>query len=100
VITSSGAAGRLLGLSVLSPSVGRVMDDLITYGSGLDLVERPVEPSEAGLAPREVGDLVVQVKRGGELLDHDDPRAGPLREGDRLITIVRASQEPPSRPVL
>jgi voltage-gated potassium channel len=100
VITSSGAAGRLLGLSVLSPSVGRVMDDLITYGSGLDLIERPVTPAEAGLTPRQVGDLVVQVKRGKKLLDHDDPEAAPLRDTDRLITIVRASDEPPPVPAL
>jgi voltage-gated potassium channel len=94
VITSSGAAGRLLGQSVLSPSVGRVMDDLITYGSGLDLIERPVDPSEAGLAPREVRDLVVSVMRDARLLDHDDPEANPLRATDRLITICRASDGP------
>ncbi|NUS13955.1 MAG: potassium channel family protein [Streptomyces sp.] len=89
VITSSGSAGRLLGLSVLSPSVGRVMDDLITYGSGFDLIERPVEASEAGRTPREVADLVVSVKRGSRLLGHDDPEASPLQATDRLITIHR-----------
>lgn len=89
VITSSSAAGRLLGLSMLSPSVGRVMDDLITYGSGLDLIERPVEAAEVGRAPREIHDLVVSIKRGDRLLDHDDPEAGPLRAGDRLIAIQR-----------
>lgn len=90
VITSSSAAGRLLGLSMLSPSAGRVMDDLITYGSGLDLIERAVEPSEVGRAPRELGDLVVSVRRGEALLDHDDNELGALRDGDRLIAIHRA----------
>ena len=90
VITSSAAAGRLLGLSMLSPSAGRVMDDLITYGSGLDLIERPIEPSEVGLASRDLRDLVVSVKRGDRLLDHDDPAASPLRAGDRVIAIHRA----------
>ncbi|WP_327289864.1 potassium channel family protein [Streptomyces sp. NBC_01198] len=99
VITSSGAAGRLLGLSVLSPSVGQVMDDLITYGSGLDLVERPVADSEVGLAPRDVRDLVVSVKRGSRLLDHDDPEAAPLRATDRLITIRRATDDPAAAPL-
>ncbi|WUH92144.1 potassium channel family protein [Streptomyces sp. NBC_00433] len=99
VITSSGAAGRLLGLSVLSPGVGRVMDDLITYGSGLDLIERPVALSEAGTAPRDVRDLVVSVVRDARLLDHDDPEAAPLRATDRLIAIRRATEGPTAAPL-
>jgi voltage-gated potassium channel len=98
VITSSGAAGRLLGLSVLSPSVGQVMDDLITYGSGLDLIERPVGAAETGKAPREVRDLVVSVMRDARMLGHDDPEAAPLRAGDRLITIRRSSDGPAAAP--
>ncbi|SEG42943.1 voltage-gated potassium channel [Actinacidiphila yanglinensis] len=91
VITSSGAAGRMLGMSMLSPSAGKVMDDLLTYGSGLDLVERAVGPSEVGRTPRELGDLVVAVKREERLLDHDDRELGALRDGDRLIAIHRAT---------
>lgn len=94
VITSSGSVGRMLGLSMLSPNVGRVMDDLITYGSGLDLIERPVAPSEAGRGPREIADLVVSVLRGSRLLDHDDPEVPPLRATDRLITIHRTDGRP------
>ncbi|SFE23423.1 voltage-gated potassium channel [Actinacidiphila alni] len=95
VITSSSAAGRLLGLSMLSPSVGVVMDDLITYGSGLDLIERPVTKDEAGRAPRDLHDLVVSVKRGHRLLDHDDPEVTPLQLTDRLIAIHRAGPAAP-----
>lgn len=90
VVTSSGAAGRMLGLSMLSPSAGRVMEDLITYGSGLDLVERPVTKAEAGRSPRELRDLVVAVKRGHRLLDPDDPEAAVLEPTDRIIAIQRA----------
>ncbi|MDX3214708.1 potassium channel family protein [Streptomyces sp. ME02-6991-2B] len=92
VVTSSGAAGRLLGMSMLSPSAGEVMEELISYGSGLDLIERPVTKAEAGLNPREVGDLVVVVKRGHRLLDHDNPEASPLKLTDRLIVVHRTSQ--------
>ncbi|MER5306889.1 potassium channel family protein [Streptomyces sp. NPDC002773] len=95
VITSASAAGRLLGLSVLSPSAGTVMEDLIQQGSGLDLVERPVTKSEAGKSPRETGDLVVSVLRGHRLLGYDDPAANPLQLTDRLITIVRAAAVTP-----
>lgn len=95
VITSASAAGRLLGLSVLSPSAGTVMEDLIQQGSGLDLVERPVIKAEVGMNVRETDDLVVSVLRGHRLLGYDDPAASPLQLTDRLITIVRVTNEPP-----
>ncbi|MFH8608641.1 potassium channel family protein [Streptomyces sp. NPDC018029] len=91
VITSASAAGRLLGLSVLSPSAGMVMEDLIQQGSGLDLVERPVIKAEVGRSVRETDDLVVSVVRGHRVLGYDDPAVGKLQLTDRLITIVRAS---------
>ncbi|MET9253582.1 potassium channel family protein [Streptomyces sp. NPDC048182] len=89
VITSASAAGRLLGLSVLSPAAGMVMEDLISQGSGLDLVERPVIKAEVGRKPRETDDLVVSVLRGHRVLGYDDPAVGALQLTDRLITIVR-----------
>lgn len=95
VITSASAAGRLLGLSVLSPSAGTVMEDLIQQGSGLDLVERPVTKAEAGKSVRETKDLVVSVLRGHRLLGYDDPAASPLQLTDRVITIVRAAAVTP-----
>lgn len=94
VITSASAAGRLLGLSVLSPVAGTVMEDLIQQGSGLDLIERPVIKAEVGRSVRETDDLVVSVLRGHRLLGYDDPAASPLQLTDRLITIVRA--DPPN----
>ncbi|MGW0992258.1 potassium channel family protein [Streptomyces sp. NPDC002520] len=91
VITSSGAAGRLLGLSVLSPAAGMVMEDLIQQGSGLDIMDRPVVRAEVGKKPRETDDLVVSVVRGHRVLGYDDPSIGTLQLTDRLITIVRAT---------
>ncbi|MCW5249936.1 MULTISPECIES: potassium channel family protein [unclassified Streptomyces] len=91
VITSASAAGRLLGLSVLSPAAGMVMEDLISQGSGLDLVERPVIKAEVGKSPRELDELVVSVVRGHRVLGYDDPVVGDLELTDRLITIVRAT---------
>jgi len=87
VVTSSSSAGRLLGLSILSPHAGAVMEDLLTVGSGLDLAERPVTKAEAGRSPRECADLVVAVVRGRRLLNFTDPDAATLQRGDRLIVI-------------
>ncbi|MGK4582064.1 potassium channel family protein [Kitasatospora sp. HPMI-4] len=92
VVTSSSSAGRLLGLSMLSPNAGVVMGDLLTYGSGLDLVERPVTRAEAGHSPRDCADLVLAVVRGHRILDYADPEAATLHLTDRVITIRRVSQ--------
>lgn len=91
MITSASAAGRLLGLSVLSPAAGMVMEDLIQQGSGLDMAERPVSKAEAGKGPRETEDLVVSVVRGHRVLGYDDPAIGRLQLTDCLITIVRVT---------
>ncbi|MCH0540437.1 potassium channel family protein [Streptomyces sp. MUM 203J] len=91
VITSASAAGRLLGMSVLSPSTGTVLEGLIQRGTGLDIVERPVTKTEAGRSVRDTDDLVVSVLRGHRLIAYDDPESSPLQLTDRVITIVRAA---------
>ena len=94
VITSASAVGRLLGLSVVSPSSGAVMEDLIHPGTGLALRERPVTREEAGRSPRESEDLVVSVIRGHRLLGFDDPEAATLQLQDRVVVIRRVSPDP------
>ncbi|MFD8706272.1 hypothetical protein ACFV1W_27325 [Kitasatospora sp. NPDC059648] len=81
----SSSAGRLLGMSVLSPHAGAVMEDLLTYGNGLDAVERPV--TQAGHGPRECEDLVAAVVRGRRVLNYDEPEAAVLKLTDRVIAI-------------
>ncbi|WP_049580826.1 potassium channel family protein [Streptomyces sp. SBT349] len=93
VITSASAVGRMLGLSVISPSSGAVMEDLIQHSKGLSLRERPVTKSEAGRSPRDTDDLVVSVIRGHQLLPYDDPDAATLELTDRLVVIQRARPE-------
>ncbi|NSC22780.1 potassium channel family protein [Streptomyces albus subsp. chlorinus] len=95
VITSASAAGRLLGLAMLSPNASSVIEDLIQQGSGLDLKERPVTKAEAGRSPRECADLVVSVVRGHRILPFDDPEAATLQLTDRLVVIHHASRPSP-----
>ncbi|MER8183264.1 NAD-binding protein [Kitasatospora sp. NPDC094015] len=87
VVTSSSSAGRLLGMSTLSPNTGSVMEDLLTYGNGLDVLERPVTRAEAGHGPRECTDLVVAVVRGRRVLNYTDPEAATLQLTDRVVVI-------------
>ncbi|MFJ4619547.1 potassium channel family protein [Streptomyces sp. NPDC088812] len=90
VVTSSSSAGRLLGVSMVSPIVARTLEDLMTLGSGLDLIERPVTRQEVGRSPRACADLMVAVLRGKDLLDFADPKLTELKAGDRVITVSRA----------
>jgi voltage-gated potassium channel Kch len=88
VITSSGAAGRLLGLSSETPQVTEVLEDLLSVGEGLDITEREVRPDEVGpVSARAHHGMMLAVIRGGELLRFDDPQASELRSGDRVIEL-------------
>ena len=87
VITSSAAAGRLLGLSTDSPRVVAVVEDLLTAGRGLDLIQRQVSQSEVGLGPRQLQDVVLSVARGGRSLRFDDPLIGTLQSEDQLVVV-------------
>ncbi len=87
VITSSGAAGRLLALGIRSPTVAAVLEDLLVGGEGLDLMEQRVERD--GMTPAEAAHNapVMAVVRDRETLRFDDPRAQRLEAGDRLICL-------------
>ncbi|MFJ5774827.1 potassium channel family protein [Streptomyces sp. NPDC093094] len=87
VVTSSSSAGRLLGVSMVSPVVARTLEDLMTLGAGLDLVERPVTQAEAGKNPRDCTELVMAVVRDRKVLDYSDDQVGTLRPGDRVVTV-------------
>jgi voltage-gated potassium channel len=86
VITSSEAAGRLLGVATQSPRVVEVLEDLLTVGQGLDILERPVGEQDAGpLTDLRTNEPVVAVIRGGDLMRFDNPDAQQLQAGDRLV---------------
>jgi voltage-gated potassium channel len=88
VITSSGAAGRLLGLSTKTPQITEVMEDLMTVGEGLDISERVIGPDDVGPAPIGPGEgIMLAVVRDGEVLRFGDPRIQELQAGDRLVEL-------------
>ncbi|NRQ30730.1 Ion channel protein [Nonomuraea sp. NN258] len=87
VITSSDAAGRMLGVATQSPAVSSLIEDFLAYGKGLDLYERPVTSLEVGKAPSVSDGFVVAVVRDGQTLTYADPRASALLAGDRLVVI-------------
>lgn len=97
VITSADAVGRLLGLSAVSPTLGSVMEDMLTYGAGLEIAEREMLVSEVGQQPQSLSDQVIAVVRDEKVYRYFDPVVGLLARGDRLI-VVRPSEELPWAP--
>ena len=97
VVTSSDAVGRLLGLSSLSPTLGRVMEDLLNYGKGLEVAERDILVQEVGKQPTSLPDQVIAVVRDGTVHRYFDPAVTQLVRGDRLV-VIRAAEELPWAP--
>ncbi len=97
VIISADAVGRLLGLSTLSPTLGRVMEDLLTYGEGLEVAERELLVSEVGVPPQSLADQVIAVVRDEKVYRYFDPVVTLLARGDRLV-VVRPAKELPWAP--
>jgi voltage-gated potassium channel len=94
VVTSSDAVGRLLGLSSLSPTLGTVMEDLLTYGEGLEVAERELLVPEVGKPPQSLPDQVIAVVRDGRVHRYFDPAVTQLVRGDRLIVVRPATELP------
>jgi voltage-gated potassium channel len=97
VITSSDAVGRLLGLSSMSPELGSVMEDLMTYGEGLEVAERDLLVAEVGKQPQSLPDQVIAVVRDEKVYRYFDPVVSLLARGDRLI-VIRPAKELPWAP--
>ncbi|SEF43731.1 voltage-gated potassium channel [Thermomonospora echinospora] len=91
VITSSEAAGRLLGITTTQPHVSEIMEDLLEQGTGMDLVEREVTAAETGGPIGAVAEPAIAVVRDGRMLPYSDPACARLIEGDRLV-VVRAGR--------
>ena len=97
VITSSDAVGRLLGLSSVSPTLGSVMEDLLTQGEGLEVAERDLLVTEVGKPPQSLPDQVIAVVRDEKVYRYFDPVVSQLARGDRLV-VVRSAKERPWAP--
>lgn len=88
VVVSSETTGRLLGLAADSPQAVGVVEDLLSFGRGLDLDEREVRADEVGRPPSSCEAPVLAVLRDGEVLAWSDARAQALRPGDRLLHVT------------
>lgn len=89
VIDATAAVGRMLGLGTHAPGAVQVLDDLLDYGTGLDLVETaPDMSSGVPSVPHKV--TLVAVVRNGLTLRADELEDNPIEADDRLV-ILRGS---------
>jgi voltage-gated potassium channel len=113
VIVSSSSAGRILGMAAQAPDAARIVNDLLTFGDGLDINERHVFRNGESLedGPGQTAIAVVrpqkQARDGGSPANGDSmgngdggpgepppavfrpgmPGCEPLQRGDRVIYI-------------
>lgn len=96
VIATAESAGRMLALSLTSPSAGTLIADLLEPIDGLEIVERAVGPTDLGVDPGSLirhGEVVLAVVRHGEMIRFDQGKAGLLQRDDQLV-VVRAVGAP------
>ena len=90
VIPTAESAGRMLGLSLISPIAGQLVEDLLEPVEGLEIMERAITPTELGVHPeslQEHGDLVLAVVRGDVVHRFDERSVNILQKGDRIVVI-------------
>lgn len=90
VIPTAESAGHLMGLSLVSPVAGELMEDLLDSGRGLEVVERPITREELGRSPGALeahGEIVLAVIRGEDVHRFDQGAVTSLQQGDRLVVI-------------
>src|SRR3954468_8905114 len=92
VIVTSETAGRLLGMAADSPDTVDVVEDLLSFGAGLDLIERAVREDEVGRSAVELVPPVLAVIRDGRRHYPGDDQLAGLRAGDRLV-LVRSQDD-------
>jgi voltage-gated potassium channel len=99
VIVSSSSAGRLLGMAAEAPDAAEVMNDLLTFGAGLDIDEWTV--TEAGDDPEtDPEDTVIAIIRDGNVIRPSEPGCLPTQVGDRVVYVTRRTngEKPNSDP--
>jgi voltage-gated potassium channel len=87
VVSSSAAAGRLLGMATHTPGIAEAISDMLSIGEGLDIRQHEVGPGGAGEAERAGWGPIVAVRRGEELIPFGDERIAELLPGDRVIAL-------------
>jgi voltage-gated potassium channel len=92
VVSPSVSGGRLMAAAVRQREVPRFLEDLLSFGQGVDAAERVVRPEEAGRTVRDLPDLasalVLGVARGERRYFYNQCADLPLAAGDVVVYLV------------
>ena len=97
VITTAEAAGRLLGMQLVHPLAGALMEDLLDPSEGLEVREREVGRAELGVSPDQLarsGEMLLAVKRGDHVYRFNTDGLRVLQKGDTIVTIRHGHRAP------
>ena len=97
VITTAEAAGRLLGMQLVHPLAGELMEDLLDPSEGLEVREREVGRAELGVSPDQLarsGEMLLAVKRGDHVYRFNTDGLRVLQKGDTIVTIRHGHRAP------
>ncbi len=97
VIPTAESAGRLLGLSIIAPNAGELIEDLLEPVAGLQISEREVRPEDVGLSPARLtarGEIVLTVIRNGVSHRFDSGGVKVFQPGDKIV-VIRANADNP-----
>lgn len=91
VIVSSSSAGRILGMAAETPEAARVVNDLLTFGDGLDINERRVTVDGEQIE-RHHKETAIAVIRNGQVHRPNDEACSVLKAGDQVIYIDQTTE--------
>ena len=91
VIVSSSSAGRILGMAAETPEAARVVNDLLTFGDGLDINERRVTVDGEQIE-RHHKETAIAVIRDGAVHRPNEEACETLKAGDQVIYIDQTGE--------
>lgn len=97
VIVSSSSAGRILGMAAETPEAARVVNDLLTFGDGLDINERHITVDGEEIE-RHRNETAIAVIRGNRVHRPGDEECRSLQAGDQVIYIDQTDAESEETP--
>lgn len=95
VVVYADTAGRLLGVSALSPATGDVATDLLSSGTGLELIERDATEADFGTSGPSTPEILLGILRSGRLHKFGEGPALAVQPGDRLVMVRQAGDGEP-----
>ncbi len=90
VVVYADTAGRLLGVSALSPATGDVATDLLSAGEGLELIERDATMADIGATGPTAPEILLGIVRNGRVHKFGEGTPLQVRAGDRLVVVRHA----------